>query len=415
MHIKRYEAATLEEALAQIKAELGPDALVLSTRRVRRDGGLFGWLGKPVVEVVAALDRELYEPRRSLLARYAGPDDSCRSPLARYAGMKDGDPAGGAVEPPRAGDQRWRELSLTSALLEPIEAELRALRRSFDGFQPASGDALRDEMLELRRSVERLGARGAGRKDGVTDRLLAVGFGALPAKALAAAAREYAEEAGSDPRAALVDVLARRLDPRLAPPRDDTPEPITLFVGACGVGKTTTVAKLAGRAAPGTGIVTTDVHRAGGAEPLRALAAAHAIPIATATSTDDALARIDALAARRVLVDTSGSGRADPVAQAELVRLRAALGKRARVHLVVSATTKEEDVRAELRRFASLAPDALIVAKSDDTESLASLGNLLLDASTPPLIWLGTGRRVPEDLAVPEPRALAARMLGAAA
>ncbi len=391
MHIKRYEAATLEEALGRIKAELGPDALVLSTRRVRRDGGLFGWLGKPIVEVVAALDRELRRP-----------DAPPKRADAPHVPMREPHPS-------------WRDLSMTRALLEPIEAELRALRRSFDGFQPASGDAMRDEIAELRRRVERLGTRSTGRKDPVADRLIALGFAAQSAKSLAAAARERAHQEGADPDAALVDLLTCRLDPRLLPPRDDAPEPITLLVGACGVGKTTTLAKLAGRAESGVGIVTTDVHRAGGAEPLRALAAAHAIPIAAATSADDALARIDALRTRRVLVDTSGAGRTDPVAHAELVRLRGVLGRRARVYLVVSATTKEEDLRAELRRFAPLAPDALIVAKCDDTEGLVSIGNLVLDERTPPLAWLGTGRRVPEDLVVPEPRALAVRLLGAAA
>jgi flagellar biosynthesis protein FlhF len=391
MHIKRYEAPTLEEALSRIKAELGPEALVLSSRRVRRDGGLFGWLGKPMFEVVAALDRECPRP---------GVPEPREAP---------------ASAPLRQAHPSWQGLSLTSALLEPIEAELRGLRRSLDDLTPSSANALREEIAELRRHVERLGAKSTGRRDPLADRLVAVGFGALPAKALAAAAHARAEERNVDPRTALADVLAQRLDPRCVPPRDDAPRAVTLIVGACGVGKTTTIAKIAGRSPGEVGIVTTDVHRAGGAEPLRALAAARGIPLAAAASSGDAMACIDAIRARRVLVDTSGAGRGDAASPIELARLREALGRRARVHLVVSATTKEEDLRGELRRFAPLAPDALIVAKCDDTESLASVGNLLLDERTPPLAWLGTGRGVPDDLAVPDPHALAARLLGAAA
>lgn len=72
-------------------------------------------------------------------------------------------------------------------------------------------------------------------------------------------------------------------------------------------------------------------------------------------------------------------------------------------------------MRAELRRFAPTRPDTLILTHADETESLTSIANLLLDDATPPLSWLGIGRRVPEDLALPEPRVLARQMLGIAA
>ena len=58
MRIKRFEAESMQAALAQVREELGPDALVLNTRSVRRDRGLFGLLGRPRVEVTAAIDHE---------------------------------------------------------------------------------------------------------------------------------------------------------------------------------------------------------------------------------------------------------------------------------------------------------------------------------------------------------------------
>ena len=58
MHVKRYEAATLVEAIRQIKQELGPEALVLSQRTVRQRSG-FGLFGRSVVEVTAAVDRDV--------------------------------------------------------------------------------------------------------------------------------------------------------------------------------------------------------------------------------------------------------------------------------------------------------------------------------------------------------------------
>src|SRR5690606_6452229 len=162
-------------------------------------------------------------------------------------------------------------------------------------------------------------------------------------------------------------------------------------------------------------LCSTDVHRAGGCEALRGFARERGIPFATAAAPERVVGELARGAGRRVLVDTAGAARGEAPAVAALARLRTALGPRARVHLVVSATTRADAVREELRRFAPLAPDALVVTRLDDSDRLGELASLLLDDDTPPLAWLGTGRRVPDDLALPEPRALAERLLGAAA
>lgn len=384
MHIKRFVAATLEEAVAQVKEELGPDALVLSTRRVRRDAGLFGWLGRPMVELVAAVDREHRRPSA---------------------------PAPAPVE----AHPSWQPLVLTQALLDPLEAELRALRRDLEAQQSrALPGGFAAEIAELRQAVEALAARGERVRDPLARRLVAGGFAPRQARALA---EEAAAAGGGDPRAALPAVLAGRLDARLLVPREDDPAVVSLFVGAAGVGKTTTVAKLAGRSAgrDRLALCSTDVHRAGGCEVLRGLAREHGIPFATAPSPERLLGELTRGAGRRVLVDTAGNGRSDGAALSELVRLRRALGPRGRVHLVVSATTRLDAMHEELRRFAPLGPDALVVTRLDDSDRLGELASLLLDERTPPLAWLGTGRRVPEDLALPEPQALAQQLLGAAA
>ena len=56
MHLKRYEAADMAEALAQIKRDLGPDAIILSTRKIRKRGGIFKPAGQSLFEVMAAAD-----------------------------------------------------------------------------------------------------------------------------------------------------------------------------------------------------------------------------------------------------------------------------------------------------------------------------------------------------------------------
>src|SRR5262249_11218783 len=61
MHVKRFEAADMPEALRLVKHELGPNAIILSTRQIKKGGGAFGIFGRSFVEVTAAADRETVE------------------------------------------------------------------------------------------------------------------------------------------------------------------------------------------------------------------------------------------------------------------------------------------------------------------------------------------------------------------
>ena len=62
MHVKRFEAADMAEALRMVKLELGPNAIILSTRQGKKDSGVFGMFGRSFVEVTAAVDREAVDP-----------------------------------------------------------------------------------------------------------------------------------------------------------------------------------------------------------------------------------------------------------------------------------------------------------------------------------------------------------------
>ena len=124
------------------------------------------------------------------------------------------------------------------------------------------------------------------------------------------------------------------------------------------------------------------------------------------------LTRATHLGRARLLVDTPGSSRTDKRGRAELARLRDRIGRDARVHWVASATTRENDLREELRRFDALRPDTLILTKTDEATSLAHVANLILDPATPPLSWIGVGAHVPRDLVLPDPERLSHQMLG---
>ncbi len=423
MHIKQFEAPTMVEAVRRVKEELGPDALILRTRTVRRSHGLFGLFASTQAVVTAAAERGVETSNGR--ERPPGPDrrgDAARTGEAAYAPASAGDVGDVAGRTRTAPDRSYLELQTARGLITALEGEVRSLRESIERMRAPSADseAAFRELAQLRAIAGEL----ASRRDGLPDdpiearliaRLLAAGI------ATRHALRLVHEAVASDhdhPDEALEAGLARAFDPRLAVPRPDRDaHSIELFVGPTGVGKTTTLAKLAARAEHeegGVSLVTTDTFRIGAEAQLRTYAELIGIPFDVAASPADLASRVRQQAGRRTLIDSAGRGR-DDGAIAELARYRAALGPRARVHLVLSATTKDEELRSELVRYRPLAPDSLVVTKLDECDTLGNVANLLLDQVSPPLAWTTHGQCVPEDLELPRPEALARTLVRSAA
>ena len=94
MHIRRFEGSSMREVLREVRETLGPDALVVSTKHLRRDRGLFGQFGKPTIEVTAAVD---HEPARASAPQSGQPHAS------------------------------WNELRLARSVVTPLEGEIQQL------------------------------------------------------------------------------------------------------------------------------------------------------------------------------------------------------------------------------------------------------------------------------------------------
>jgi flagellar biosynthesis protein FlhF len=385
MLIKRFEAKTMAEALALVRVELGPDAIVLGTKTLRRERSRFGLFAQTLVEVTAGVDRD------ALGAASGIPNKTQRA----------------AVDP------SWKELKLARALVEPIEAELRELRAAFDKLAVTAPPASFAEELATLRALARGLAAGVEAPAGAVARFRTAGISALHCPSLARDA-ERIEREGADRETAALASLALRVEARLATPRNDGPH-VRMLIGAAGVGKTTTAAKLAARAeGKRVRIVTTDLGRRGELERLKALASELDVRF-SAIDRPDKLAEL----ARKkkdewIVIDTPSSGRRGGDSLACLARIREALGA-PHVQLVVSATTKESDLRAQLARHAALAPDSLAVTNWDESTSAADLVNVLLESDAPPLALIASGPRVPEDLELPDSHALARAVLQGAA
>ncbi len=236
--------------------------------------------------------------------------------------------------------------------------------------------------------------------------------GTSPAFAgLVARSYEAARRNGTAAAEALAASLEQHLPtaPRVAAAR------VTALVGPTGSGKTTTIAKLAARAAADgakVGLVMADTYRIGAAEQLGTYGRLLAVPMRAVRDGNELVAALAAYEDRDlVYVDTPGLT-GDPAGAAELARLLAAAGGAIATAAVVPASASDAALRRVWRQLGMLAPAACVVTKVDEGAGLGTACEWLADVGVP-LGWLGTGTRVPEDLAAADGTTMAAWLAAA--
>ena len=368
MQIKRFEAKTMTAALKMVKDEFGLEAVILSARTLRRNG-LFG-AGRPTgVEVTAARD-------------YAWPGGA--EPLRPTAVP----PAGG----PDAGDRRGLFQSLNEGLRSLGRRRTAADAESDPGSPPALAE-LHQHLLgqEVAREVaaELIGQirRMPGYDSLLTPHQL----------------RPHAA-------AVLQDMGVRRAVGHGDP---GTPRRVAL-VGPAGAGKTTLAIKLAVAEALGKGrrvaLMTLDDQRIGAVEQLKIYAGILGVPMQVVPTADEAPGRLKALGpADLIVIDTPGVSPGEAGRRDEVQRTLAALSCR-EIHLVLNACTREPDALAVVEGWKSAPVGHLAFTRLDEAGSCGSLLNLLIRTRLP-LSYLGTGPRIPEDLAERPVEMLLSRVL----
>ena len=189
-----------------------------------------------------------------------------------------------------------------------------------------------------------------------------------------------------------------------------------MFCGPPGDGKTTTIAKLAGRARiedkRRIALVSTDTYRIGGADELAAYARILGVPLAVASTPHELRGIIEErfVDVDEIFIDTAGVTIRDDGKRAELSALAGAVGG-VRHTLVVSATTAPPVTRRVYEALRSLNLDSCIVTKVDEAPAIGALAALWRQEL--PLTFFGIGRRIPHDLETASPERMAAWLTAA--
>ncbi len=418
MKIKTYQALTMREALKSIKEELGPDAVILSTKEVRRGGHLFGLFSRPVIEVTAATD---YAARATSGGGQAPVRNGVRSPTesvpavqksaflnALHASIQS---AGEAVDA-TPGPARQNHCASAAAgverelrkQLEQIKAELRSLHamvRSME-WKPV-GDPKSDSSAPEERLYQNLVAQGV--QPLTAESLL------TETKSRLLPADRHLPVAWRQALHRTVTEHTKVSGPLLGPGE----QKIVLFIGATGVGKTTTIAKLAAhyrvKEKRSVALITLDTYRMAAVEQLQTYAKVLGVTLDLALTRREAL---EGIRRRRsselILIDTAGRSPMDAEGLNELKDL-VTIGHPLETHLVLSATTSERDLLQALTRYARLPIDRLLFTKLDEASGFGGILDTMLLTGLA-LSYFSTGQRVPDDLELASPERLANLLLG---
>lgn len=380
---KTYRAGSLKEALAQVRRDLGGDAVILNTREVRRRR-LFGLRPRDQVEVTAA-----QSSRRPVgSGTDHGPATVLPAPTVTIpASVKVAPVAPGALQ-----SQFGEQLSRLHAMVEDLSrhGRLDHLLPELPGtLVPTYATLLEADVPEVlaRRLVryvaERLEPDEVHRAEIVRESL-----------------REAVESCIQiAPPIAAVHGTRR----------------VVALVGPTGVGKTTTVAKLAAnfKLAHGlkAGLVTVDTYRIAAVEQLRTYAEIIDLPLAVANTPGEMARAMDQLGdVDLVLIDTAGRSPRDEVKIRELADFLHA-AQPDEVHLVLAAVSGERSLRAAVDRFAVARADRLILTKLDEADGLGGVLGVLGQANRP-VSYLTTGQAVPDDIEPAQRGRLARLILG---
>jgi len=189
---------------------------------------------------------------------------------------------------------------------------------------------------------------------------------------------------------------------------------VYVMVGPTGVGKTTTLAKLAAKCVLGeelnVGLITMDTFRVAAVDQLREYASLLGVEIAVAFSSAELDQQLKAFQDKDVVfIDTPGRSQFDAIG---IDSIKDNLGQISGLCsiLVVSANIRQEDARTIYENYSVLNPAAMVVSKTDEASRCDGL-TTLMDVSNLPVIYLADGQRVPEDLHVASPGILASMIM----
>lgn len=401
----------MQEAIKMIKEDLGPKAIIISTRKLRKGSGAFGMFGKHFLEVTAARDETSNGVRQrnynGLLNRQDPSDYEKEIAL-------------NAPPSPRkslSSENRAQVDSLRTDIteLKDLVQDLRkGYRRQVN--DEASITFLRYELSELKDIVKALVTQSGELRSGDLHENLIALFQQLCFNGVENRfARRLIEEVSRKIPKREIDnfsyvkiYVARmfmqvlKINPAPTAKRESNRPRILTFLGPTGVGKTTTLAKIAGsekinQPDRNIGLITLDTFRIAAVQQLQEYARIIKVPIRVVSDAAQMKAALKEFSSKDlILIDTAGRSQRDETQMSELREVMRQFPI-FRNLLVLSATTKDNDLIEITKRFSTVPLHGVIFTKLDESTSYGSIFNHAIRFKLP-LNYLTTGQNVPDDI-----------------
>jgi len=418
--MKKFEGRTEQEAIEKVKAELGPNALVVNIKKTQ-PRGVFAILRKPLVEITAAYEEQPLAdlPQRSAeLVRAAetsaiinmAAEDNATGDTADFsdaqAEASEGKTFDAALKEITIADQQRQiaqlesRLSESSSMMQQLQNRLRVTAHTVTGARRYANNAIQifyDMLIANDVTSEIAGA--------MLDEFCEI------------------EENDEIELTFIVKVVYNMIIEAIGTPAPLNYFPagrgdarVIAFIGSTGVGKTTTIAKLAASMILESGLnvafVTADTYRIAAVEQLKTYADILGVEVGVAYSPEDAAESVHALSVINdvVLIDTAGRSPKNVAAMEELTQY-VNIVPSCEKYLVLSLTTKWQDLLEIIHAYDHFGEFNLIFTKLDETSSIGAILNICRMTGRK-ASYITCGQNVPDDIRPIRPEEIARALLG---
>lgn len=368
MIIKKYVVNNMNEALTRIRYELGRDAVIISQRKLKKSGFL-GLFGSKKIEVTAAVENYSKNNNSRNEEKEKQADDDYKDSL-----------------------ENLKKLLYTEMTVKKQEEKKEVVEKKI-----SEQDSLKSEMQEMKALLNKVIKNTTLDEEKQKDELLTL------MTELDMDTEFYSDLKGIIGEENVIEKLKALINDNIEICSDELKGNVVL-IGPTGVGKTTTIAKLAGRLSliekKKVGLITVDTYRIGAVEQLRTYAEIMNIKFKVVNTTKEMESAITELSdCDVVLIDTTGRSSKNKMQLSEL-RTFVDRAKADSISIVISATTKNKDIKTILDGYSDLNYDNVIITKLDETTTYGSLFNIMKRAQKP-LRYITIGQNVPDDIKVP--------------
>ncbi|MBU5269056.1 flagellar biosynthesis protein FlhF [Clostridium cochlearium] len=372
MIIKKYVVNNMNEAMTRIRYEMGQDAVIISQRKVKRPG-ISGFFRKKVLEVTAAAES-------SNSKRESENYNAVKQLLENSIDRKKEEPAENNLDNSNGNKE----------ILKEIEEMKNVVTSFIDNAYKENVEEEKEEIKEIKSLL-----KDNDVSEDIVEKILKVLNGLENKEQLMEKTKEFIENT--------VKVSSEDL------------KGAVVLVGPTGVGKTTTIAKLAGRLSlvekKKVGLITVDTYRIGAVDQLKTYADIMGIPFKVVFSINDMEEAIENMKnCEVVLVDTTGRSSKNVM---QISELRAFIEKvnSDNIHLVISSTTKNRDIDNIVEGYKTLGYNNVIITKLDETTTYGSILNIV-NSTKKPISFITTGQNVPDDIRAITPKEISSLILG---